>query len=119
MTNYTFNNLKRLMKPVFAGLLLMLTFSCSKSGSELVGVWDNVKALEIVEFKADGSGVFTYSNSKNPPLTFSWNKTSKNNYFLDVNFMGTRKSLTATINDKDMSIESTVGKELYQKRISH
>jgi len=100
-------------------MLLMMALSCSKSGAELVGVWDNAKGHEIVEFKPDGSGVFTYPNSQNPQLAFSWNQSSKNNYLLDVNFMGTRKSLTATINDKSMSIESTLGRESYQKRIRH
>jgi len=119
MTSYSCKHFKRLVKSALAVMLLMMVLSCSKSGSELVGVWDNTKSHEIVEFKQDGSGVFTYPNSQNPPLTFSWNQASKNNYLLDVNFLGTSKTLTATINDKSMSIESTMGKELYQKRISH
>lgn len=117
MTRYSCNHLKKLVRSALAVMLLMLALGCSKSGSELVGVWDNTKAHEIVEFKADGSGVFMYPNSQNPELTFSWNQTSKNNYLLDVDFLGTRKNLTATISDNKMSIESTMGQELYQKRI--
>jgi hypothetical protein len=119
MTSSTGKHFKKLVKSALAVMLLMMALSCSKSGSELVGVWDNTRSHEIVEFKQDGSGVFMYPNSPNPPLTFSWNQSSKNNYILDVNFLGTRKTLTATINDKSMSIESTMGRELYQKRIGN
>lgn len=116
MTRYSCNHLKKVVRSAFAAMLLMLALGCSRSGSEPVGVWDNAKSHEIVEFKADGSGVFMYPNSQNPELTFSWNKASKNSYLLDVNFLGTRKNLTATISDNKMSIESTMGQELYQKR---
>jgi len=118
MTSNSCMHLKKLVKSALAVMLLMLAVGCSKSGAGAVGIWDNTKAHEIVEFKADGSGVFMYPNSQNPELTFSWNQTSKNNYLLDVNFLGTRKNLTATIHDNKMSIESTVGQELYQKRVS-
>ena len=119
MTSSTCTLLKRLVKSALAVMLLMMAVSCSKSGTGPVGVWDNTKGHEIVEFKADGSGDFTYPNSQNPQLTFAWKQSSKNNYLLDIDFMGTRKTLTATIDDKNMAIESTLGRELYLKRISH
>ena len=119
MANYSFINLTRLLKSTLAAMLLMMALSCSKSGSELVGIWDNTKSPEIVEFKPDGSGVFTYPNSQTPPLSFSWKRAEKNSFIMDVNFMGTGRTLTATIKDNSLSIESTMGKELYQKHISH
>lgn len=119
MTNHSLKHLTRLLKSTLAVMLLLMAFSCSKSGSELVGVWDNVNAPESVEFKPDNSGMFTYQNSNNPPLAFSWKETSKNIYILDVDFMGNRKILTTTVSDKGLSIESAMGKELYKKHVSH
>jgi hypothetical protein len=105
-------------KPVLIILSIMFALGCAKAGREIVGVWDNVKATEIVEFKQDGTGVFTYPNSQNPPLAFSWKHAAKSSYILDVNFMGTKKNLAATITDNNLRIESSIGNELYQKHIS-
>lgn len=79
MTNYSGTFLKRWVKSALAVMLLVVVVSCSKSAAELVGVWDNSNAHEVVEFKADGSGVFTYPNSQTPQLTFTWNQASKHN----------------------------------------
>ncbi len=95
--------------------VLLLALGCRKTDQEIVGVWVNVKQPEILEFKAGGTGVFTYPKSQNPPLAFSWNHTATNKFVLDVNFMGTKKNLTATVNGKNMEIESALGKELYQR----
>ena len=107
------------LKPALIILIIILALGCTKTDPEIVGAWDNVKASEIVEFKSDGTGVFTYSNGQNPPLAFSWKQVVKNSYILDVNFMGTRKTLTATINGTSLGIESTMGLELYQKHTNH
>lgn len=107
------------LKPSLIILIIMFVFGCTKPGPEIVGVWDNVKSPEIVEFKPDGTGVFNYPKSQNPSLSFSWKKGLDNSFILDVNFMGTQKTLTATIRDKSLSIESSMGKELYQKQIRH
>lgn len=106
------------LKPFFIIMTIMLALGCTKAGSDIVGAWDNVKAPEVVEFKADGTGVFKYPNNQNPPLAFSWKQAATTSYILDVNFMGARKNLTATISDQRLSIESTQGRELYQKHIS-
>jgi len=99
-------------------LLIALILGCSKANPEIVGIWDNIKAPESVEFKPDGTGVFTYRDSGNPPLTFAWKQVVKNSYILDVNFMGNRKNLTATIHSSTLGIESTTGEELYQRHTS-
>ena len=98
--------------------IILLAFGCTKAEQEISGAWMNVKSPEIMEFKADGTGVFMYPKSQNPPLAFSWNHTATNKYVLNVDFMGTRKNLTATVNGKSIEIESALGKELYQKHIS-
>ena len=118
MTNNSINNLTRLLKATLAVMLIVVALSCSKKGPELVGIWDNTSSPEIVEFKPDGSGVFTYPKSQNPPLVFFWKQAEKNNYVLEVNFLGDSRTLTATVNDKGMSIQSNTGKELYKKHIS-
>lgn len=119
MTNHPLKHLTKFLRAAFVVMLLLAAFGCSKSGAELIGIWDNTKAPEIVEFKADGSGVFTYPKTQNPPLTFTWEQDTAHKYILDINFMGTKKTLTAVTSDKGLSIESTTGKELYQKHISH
>jgi hypothetical protein len=106
------------LKSAFILLAIMLALGCTKAGPEIVGLWDNVNAIEIVEFKPDGTGVFTYQNSQIPPLAFSWKRAVQNSYIMDVNFKGSGKTLTATVSGKGLSIESTMGKELYQKHIS-
>lgn len=106
------------LKAALIILTIMVALGCAKANPEIIGAWDNVKAPEIVEFKPDGTGIFTYPNSRNPPLVFSWKQTVNNSYTLDVNFMKSQKALTATIRDKGLTIESSMGKELYQKKIS-
>ena len=118
MANNSINNLTRLLKATLAVMLIVMALSCSKKDPELVGIWDNTSSPEIVEFKPDGSGVFTYPKSQNPPLVFFWKQAEKNNYVLEVNFLGDSRTLTATVNDKGMSIQSNTGKELYKRHIS-
>lgn len=118
MTNNSINNLTRLLKATLAVMLIVMALSCSKKDPELVGIWDNTSSPEIVEFKPDGSGVFTYPKSQNPPLVFFWKQAEKNNYVLEVNFLGDSRTLTATVNDKGMSIQSNTGKESYKRHIS-
>ena len=103
---------------ISAALIITLTLGCAKGDPEIVGRWDNIKAPESVEFKPDGTGVFTYQNSQNPPLVFVWSQAIKNSYILDINFMGSRKNLTATIRSGTLGIVSTTGEELYQRHIS-
>ncbi len=117
MTESSVKKSSLFLKSTFILLTIMLALGCTKTGPEIVGAWENIKVPEIVEFKPDGTGVFTYPNSQNPPLVFSWLQAVKNSYILNVDFMGSRKTLTATISDKRLSIESTLGKELYQKHV--
>lgn len=119
MTESSMKKSSLLLKSAFILLILMLALGCTKAGPEIVGLWDNVNAIEIVEFKPDDTGVFTYKNNQIPPLAFSWKRAVQNSYVLDIDFKGSRKTLTATVSSKGMSIESAMGKELYQKRISH
>ena len=118
MANNSINNMTRLLKATLAVMLIVMVLSCSKKDPELVGIWDNTSSPEIVEFKPDGSGVFTYPKSQNPPLVFFWKQAEKNNYVLEVNFLGDSRTLTATVNDKGMSIQSNTGRELYKRQIS-
>lgn len=104
------------MKSAFIILAVILfAFGCTKTEQEITGDWMNVKSPEILEFKTNGSGVFMYPKSQNPPLEFSWNRKETNKYVLDVNFMGSKRNLTAIVNGKSMEIESALGKELYQR----
>jgi hypothetical protein len=91
-------------------------FSCSKPDSELIGTWENAKAPEVLEFKQDGTGVFTYPNNATPPLNFVWKKTAENSYALEVNYMGNNRIITATLKDKALSLTSNMGIETYKKR---
>ena len=118
MSESSVKNAASFWKPALIILVVMLALGCSKAGPEVVGVWDNVKAPESVEFKTDGTGMFTYPNRQTPPLSFSWKNTVKNSCTLEVNFNGTSKTLTATVKDKSLEIESTMGKELYQRHTS-
>ena len=118
MTNNSINNLTRLLKATLAVMLIVMVLSCSKKDPELVGIWENTSSPEIVEFKPDGSGVFTYPKRQIPPLVFFWKQAEKNNYVLEVNFLGDSRTLTATVNDKGMSIQSNTGRELYKRQIS-
>lgn len=107
------------MKPAFIFLsVILLALGCSKTNQDVSGEWLNVKSAEILEFNPDGTGVFMYPKSQNAPLAFSWKRTATNKYVLDVDFMGTRKNLTATLDGKSLGIESTLGKELYQRYTS-
>ena len=101
-----------------AAMLLMLAFGCVKSGADITGILDNAKVQEVVEFKQDGTGVFTYPDGKNPPLAFTWKRSVNNSYTLDVDFIGTKRTLIGTVQDKFLQIESTMGKELYNKRVN-
>lgn len=116
MTNISSKNLTRLLGTLLAIMLITIVFSCSKPGSELVGTWDNVKAPEVLEFKQDGTGIFLYPKTQNPPLTFKWKQTAKNSYTLDVSYLGSLKTLTGSLKDKTLGLESNVGIEVYNKR---
>ncbi len=118
MSKSSVKNAASFWKPALLMLAFMLALGCAKAGPKIEGAWDNAKVPETVEFKTDGTGMFTYPNKQNPPLTFSWKHTVKNSYVLEVNFNGTSKTLTATVSDKGMEIESTMGKELYQRHIN-
>ena len=97
-------------------LVLVLLIGCSKSGPEIIGVWDNAKAPETVEFRADGTGLFVSGNQQNPPLRCTWKQTSKINYLIEIDFQGSKKILMATVKGKAMNLESDVGNEMYNKR---
>lgn len=116
MTNISLKNLMRSLTALLGIVLLTIAFGCSKSGSELVGTWDNVKAPEVVEFKQDGTGIFLYPNTQNPPLTFKWKQTADKSYSIDVNYMGSIRILTGTLKDKALRLESNMGVEVYNKR---
>jgi len=116
MTNQVLRKPARVLTAAIGIMLLLLVFSCSKSGSNLTGKWYNVKVPEIAEFKQDGTGSFSYSNNQNPPLIFSWKKTADNSYSIDVNYMGSKRILTGKLDGKNLNIESNVGIEVYSRK---
>lgn len=98
------------------GMMLLFVFGCSKSDSGVTGKWYNVKAPEIVEFKQDGTGSFSYTNNQNPPLTFAWKQTADNNYAIDVTYMGNKRTLIGRLDGTSLNIESNVGVEVYARK---
>lgn len=111
--------IKRIQKKSWIYLLTALfTFvlfmpGCSK-GPDVVGIWENTKVPEIVEFKADKTGQIQGQNVQ--PLSFTWQEIDKNKYSLVVNFMGPKKELIGTVQNKSLTLESSIGKETYSKR---
>lgn len=95
--------------------LMLVTAGCHKRTPELVGIWNNNKVPEVVEFKSDGSGVFSYQGNSNPPLKFVWKEKGKNTYLLSIDYLGSRKELLATVQNKSLVLESNTGKEFYSK----
>lgn len=96
-------------------LLVLITAGCNRK-SELVGTWSNDKVPEIVEFRADGNGMFSYQGNSNPPLRFTWKESGKGKYLLNVDYMGTGRVLVAALQDKTLIVEGDAGKEFYSKR---
>jgi len=93
-------------------IVSMLSIGCSKK-QEIVGTWENTAVQELLEFKADKTGMIQGKNL--PPLTFAWKEIDKGSYLLDVNFQGQKKSLKAALQDKALSLEGEGGKETYRK----
>lgn len=93
--------------------LALLMYGCSK-GPDVVGTWENTKVPEIIEFKADKTGQIQGQNVQ--PLSFTWQEIDKNKYSLVVNFMGPKKELIGTVQNKSLTLESSIGKETYRKK---
>lgn len=97
-------------------LALALLLGCSKPGPDIIGTWNNAKAAETVEFRANGTGTFAYPSQQNPPLSFTWKQTGTSNYLLEVPFQGRKKTLVATVKGKTLNLETELGNELYNKQ---
>lgn len=119
MTNGLQKRLAGVSRAVFGIMVFMVLSGCGRSGTELVGIWDNAKAPEVLEFKKDGTGTFSYPQNQNPPLAFAWKQTARNSCTLTVDYLGNKRILTGTIKDKALSLESTAGREEYIKRATH
>lgn len=96
--------------------LMLVTAGCRRGTPGLVGIWNNNKVPEMVEFKSDGSGIFSYQGNSNPPLKFVWKKKGEHTYLLNIDYLGSRKELLATVQNTSLVVESTTGKEFYSKR---
>lgn len=110
--------LNKLSKPnalqtTIAIIMVAFAFGCSKK-PEVVGTWENTTVQELMEFKADNSGVIQGKNL--PPLMFVWKETAPNSYSLDVDFQGQKKGLKAVVQDGHLVLEGSGGQETYKKR---
>lgn len=105
-----------LLQTMIVFMLVALTFGCSKK-PDVVGTWENTTVNELMEFKADKSGVIQGKNQQ--PLMFVWQETAQNLYNLDVNFQGQKKSLKCVVQNGTLTLEGEGGKETYRKRSSN
>lgn len=102
---------------VLCVLLCALLAGCSsRKGPDIVGVWDNTKGAEAVEFRKDGTGTFSYTDQKVPPLNFMWRSSGEHDYLLEVSYVGANKVITATLQNSMLNLQSEIGTETYRKR---
>ncbi len=93
--------------------MVVLSLGCSKK-PVVVGTWENTSVRELIEFKADNSGVIQGKNLE--PLGFTWKETAKDSYNLSVNFQGQQKILKGFVQNDTLILENEAGKETYRKR---
>ena len=71
--------------------VVCLVFLGCNQGNDVTGKWKNTNLPETIEFKKDKSGIFTVQNA--PSLPFKWKILGDGRIQLDINFMGTAKTL--------------------------
>ena len=106
---------QKLLQATIVIMLAALALGCSKK-PEVVGTWENTTVQELMEFKADNSGIIQGKNL--PPLTFDWQETAKQTFNLDVHFQGQKKNLKGVVQDGILILEGPGGKETYRKQSS-
>jgi hypothetical protein len=92
---------------------ILLAFGCAKSDLKVTGTWANVRAPETIEFKKDKTGHFAVKDR--PSLPFKWDAAEGDRVKIDVNFMGTTRTMYGKIDDGMLVVESAGQKETYQK----
>lgn len=101
----------------YAGKMAIVAFlfilGCTRSETTLTGTWTNVQTPETVEFKSDQTGLFVVKDK--PSLPFRWSLVDNGRVKMDINYLGTVKTLYGKIDNGTIVMESDGVKATYRK----